>query len=598
MNAARFAFAAAFSLVTAGLSAASCAKSGPVNTGGGGGTGASGTGANGTGASGTGANGTGGGQIPAEICLLHNCASDAECAACSDGKNTCLTDEHRCVACSSGGSGGCPTGQACSAWGICADEQVTCPTQNGVPQITCAKNSDCAACDPRHQVCDLAAKKCVACTSGDTTQCQSNETCKGGDCAAKCPSKCTTDADCGQCGAAGHEAHTCVNGHCGSCSPVTGCDGAQTCNGHGTCEKPCGTTGAPKGSCVSDTDCVGCDGSATQCHIAVGASKGTCGQAAKGCSDLGNGVAVLPAPFDKVTNLCSNDADCASISADFDVGQMLADLTGWDQIHSATISYPMHACASTTITDNKSCGICVPCKTDADCAPIDVDKFAGQMFGPLGAIASAFLLDQIFGDGKHEVHMYCETIAGDYGACVPCPGVLTDCSTGGTQPDPCHDECTTGEAMDLTCGTCAAAVCLQDPYCCTGRWDNLCVHEVAEACNHVCESCSKSENGGHDKCTTGAALAPTCSTCVEAVCGALPHCCTGDAGAGTWDQACIDAIPAYCLEPAYLCKNLNQCNAPDQCTAGRGCRADYTCGPCQQNYDCRVGETCNNGTCG
>ena len=43
------------------------------------------------------------------------------------------------------------------------------------------------------------------------------------------------------------------------------------------------------------------------------------------------------------------------------------------------------------------------------------------MFGPLGAIGSDFLLDQIFGNGPHNVNMYCDPVVDGYGVCVPCP---------------------------------------------------------------------------------------------------------------------------------------------------------------------------------
>ncbi|MFT3770737.1 MAG: hypothetical protein QM820_35385 [Minicystis sp.] len=571
MTLARFTFAALLTLATGALGAASCAKSDPVNNTGG----AGGNGGNNGGSS------NNGGALPTSICLLHNCSADIECEACGDGKNTCLVSEHRCVACDTGNNGGCPDGQVCSSWGNCAPPDVTCPTDNGVPTITCNANTDCAACDPAHQVCDPVAHKCVACTANDVSQCQSTDTCNGGDCAPKCPADCTSDADCSECGLNGHEAHFCNAHKCSECSPTAGCDGTLSCGPHGTCQEACGVSGAPTGDCASDADCKGCDGSANTCHVPIGGGKGKCGPNASGCSDLGNGVAVLPSPFDKVTNLCSNDMDCANVGIDLNVGKILRDLTGFEQIHDAEIMYPMHACASVQITDDKSCGVCVPCKVDSDCQNLDIDQFAGQAFGPLGAIASAFLLDQIFGDNDHQIHMYCETVAGDYGACVPCPGLLNDCSVG-TPPDnngnPCHDECQTGGPLGLQCGTCAIAVCEHDPYCCTGQWDRTCTEEVGSYCDKACEQCGQSDMGGHNKCQTGGALKETCSPCVEAICQASPDCCMS-----SWDQNCIDQVPQYC-EKAYLCQG--QCNDPAQCSNGDGCLADYTCGPCVADYDC------------
>src|SRR5262249_49175462 len=62
------------------------------------------------------------------ICLLHNCDSDAECASCSDGRNTCLVAQHRCVACDSATGTGCPDGEYCSSFGSCVPNGQTCTT--------------------------------------------------------------------------------------------------------------------------------------------------------------------------------------------------------------------------------------------------------------------------------------------------------------------------------------------------------------------------------------------------------------------------------------------------------------------------------------
>src|SRR5690606_18311387 len=56
---------------------------------------------------------TGGGA-----CILNNCSSDAECSDCTDGRNTCLQAEKRCVQCDPGGDGSdCPDGEKCTEFG-------------------------------------------------------------------------------------------------------------------------------------------------------------------------------------------------------------------------------------------------------------------------------------------------------------------------------------------------------------------------------------------------------------------------------------------------------------------------------------------------
>ena len=50
------------------------------------------------------------------------------------------------------------------------------------------------------------------------------------------------------------------------------------------------------------------------------------------------------------------------------MGALIKKATGLN-IKDANIDYPMNACASVDILDGKKCGVCVPCKKDADCAP-------------------------------------------------------------------------------------------------------------------------------------------------------------------------------------------------------------------------------------
>jgi hypothetical protein len=49
-----------------------------------------------------------------------------------------------------------------------------------------------------------------------------------------------------------------------------------------------------------------------------------------------------------------------------------------------------------------------------------------------------------------------------------------------------HDECDAGVALDSDCSSCAAAVCDDDPFCCTTSWDSTCVLAVTPACGIPC----------------------------------------------------------------------------------------------------------------
>jgi hypothetical protein len=465
--------------LTIALFASACATSNPIEDPGAGGE--AGTGAATSTGSGTGVD-------PASACLLHTCNNDAECAGCPSNRTSCLLTEHRCVACGEGL--GCPAGMSCTAFGDCVPDGASCPTDGtGEPIVACTTSADCIACDPLHQVCDPMASQCVACTDFDTSACDATDRCVNNRCTPKCPVGCASDNDCSQCGAPGHYAHACNGGQCAECSETYACPAGMICSPQGTCVAKCGQDGA--GSCYDDADCAQCADGATQCHKPIN-GPGQCGPAAAGCSDLGQGTVVLPSPWNEVTNLCSHDADCTGVGVQLDVGKLLRDLTGIEQIDDADITYGMNVCAAVSVgegANSVSCGVCVPCRVDADCGDIDVDQVAGQAFGPIGSVAAAILLDQVFGQNDHKVHMYCETIAGGYGVCAPCPGVVYACGVdqGGSSGSSCaHDTCATGAALDASCGSCAASVCAADDYCCSTAWDDQCVSEVATYCGASC----------------------------------------------------------------------------------------------------------------
>ncbi len=478
-------------------------------------------------------------------CLLHDCDDDAQCASCSDGRNHCLVAEHRCVACE---EGGCAPGESCSPYGNCVPDGVTCPTDaHGDPTIPCTTSADCVACDPMHQVCDAAVGKCVACTATDASACLASDLCLADQCAAKCPAACTTDNDCGQCGSPGHLVHACNSHQCAECSATYACAAGKSCSPQGVCVELCGADG--KGSCASDSDCAHCGGSASVCHKPLNGS-GSCGPAASGCSDLGQGALALGDPWDQYTNTCSNDGDCAGVGVKYDVGKALRDLTGFDAIQDATVDYGMNVCAAITIgagDQQVSCGVCVPCRVDSDCKPIDVDKVASDALGPIGSIAAKLLLSQVFGDGAHEVHFYCQAVAADYGVCTPCPGVFYACGVGGSAPGGAgggscdHDVCDMGAALGASCDACTAAVCGADSYCCSDQWDATCVSEVGAYCPQACGGAGGPDPCSHDECSAGDKLAPSCSDCASTVCGQDAYCCDT-----AWDATCASEAESSC----------------------------------------------------
>jgi len=427
------------------------------------------------------------------ICLLNNCTDDSDCGNCSDTKTTCYAAEKRCVACGPNAGGKtCKAGQYCTQYGNCSSNSTKCAEDgSGAPTISCNNTADCGACGPKFQVCDTTAHKCVGCSATNTTNCQSTDVCTtAGTCVAKCPATCRQDAECGQCGATGKEAHACNLHICTQCSATMACPNGGKCDlTHGTCSAPCGITSG-KSDCETNDNCSGCKG-VTSCKVPVNGGTGACAAPANGCSDIGKGIIVLPDPYSRVTQACSNDADCSGVSVDFNLGKELRDITGLSLIKDGNFPYSMHACASVEVLD-KSCGLCVPCKQDADCTDVDITRVAGNIFGTIGSVASKLLLDKAFGPNDHKIHMYCQSVAGDYGACLPCSNPLARCAqTDAAVPatGTCdHEICDVGGPLGQQCDPCVASVCAKDPWCCTNQWDLQCKTDVDLYCaKKTCE---------------------------------------------------------------------------------------------------------------
>jgi hypothetical protein len=516
----------------------------------------------GGGGQGQGGTGNGGGGAEDGICLLNNCSADDQCVGCADGRNTCLVEENRCVACDPNTGEGCADGEECSPFGICVPQGLTCPTESdGTPTVVCEQNSDCLACSPLHQVCDTDTHKCQACTETNTQHCLSSDICIDTDgdtnaetCSPKCPATCTVDNDCGQCGGtdpANMEtwAHACNAHTCAECSDTFPCASDKECV-NGTCQKPCGILGAPAGTCEAAADCSACGDGDDQweCRTPINdPSHGTCVPPVEGCSDLGD-FAVLPEPYSDVTNLCSDDGDCAGVGILFNVGEQIRDLIGGSEldlgfttveIHDANVEYAMPICAEIPIVGDLNCGVCVPCETDADCQPIDVDPLFMDLFAgePVAQIAAALLADLLWGSNDdHNLNFFCQEVIAGYGACIPCANPLSACGAtggGGGGMGCSHDVCDEGDALDPSCNDdCAEAVCNEDSYCCTTAWDATCVGEADQYCADICTSgdpCSM-----HDECTEGPALTPGCSPCAADICAFDAWCCDQE-----WDSVCV-----------------------------------------------------------
>lgn len=439
------------------------------------------------------------------ICLANNCTEDFHCKDCTGNKTVCKKDEGRCIACGPAAGGrACPPKYACTKYGDCVPEGTTCTEDGaGVATQACSTNAQCAACGPNFRICDPGAKKCTSCTPGDLSQCQKTDFCKDNKCTPKCPAVCGSDNDCTQCGAGARGARTCVRGKCVQCNPEsgTGCPQGQSCTARGVCQVICGKGGVTAAGprCEADNDCAGCRAT-KNCDLPINGGFGKCAVPAPGCSELGKGLFTMPEPFDKVTNLCSGDADCKNVDVEYNVGKELREFTGVSFLGDASIKYGMNVCASIDIIGSKSCGVCVPCRKDADCKSIDMTALGGQLAGGLGKALVAKTMDTVFGRSDKKIHFYCENL-GTYGLCLPCGNPLSRC---GDDPPPAsgpcnHDICTRGERLGVQCNECTAKVCEKDSYCCTTAWDAECIRKTESLCSKypscLGQSCSNKADG-------------------------------------------------------------------------------------------------------
>jgi Necrosis inducing protein (NPP1) len=112
-----------------------------------------------------------------------------------------------------------------------------------------------------------------------------------------------------------------------------------------------------------------------------------------------------------------------------------------------------------------------------------------------------------------------------------------------------HDLCEQGALVPASCGGCAARICAVDPFCCNNSWDSECVNQVASVCGS--DACA-GRSCAHDVCTTGPALAHSCSHCAAQICEKDPFCCSTD-----WDSQCASQVNTVCRL---------RCSVPSECT--------------------------------
>jgi hypothetical protein len=96
-----------------------------------------------------------------------------------------------------------------------------------------------------------------------------------------------------------------------------------------------------------------------------------------------------------------------------------------------------------------------------------------------------------------------------------------------------------------TSGSCVENVCKQDAYCCSTDWDQICINHAKNPA--ICPASAPSGYGcncAHDYCVTGQELSSACDPCVAAICDDDPYCCTT-----SWDTMCVQKVKQICNVP-------------------------------------------------
>lgn len=109
-----------------------------------------------------------------------------------------------------------------------------------------------------------------------------------------------------------------------------------------------------------------------------------------------------------------------------------------------------------------------------------------------------------------------------------------------------HNECSTGSKLVSGCDPCVTKICAADSFCCATTWDSICVGEVKSICGNTCGAPPPPPppppgNCSHAICTTGTKLVSSCDPCATKICAADSYCCSTK-----WDSVCVGEVKSIC----------------------------------------------------
>ena len=129
----------------------------------------------------------------------------------------------------------------------------------------------------------------------------------------------------------------------------------------------------------------------------------------------------------------------------------------------------------------------------------------------------------------------------DAGVCES-GGMGSGSGSGSGGGDTCsHSTCTAGTKLTDNCDTCVGEICAVDSYCCDTKWDATCISEVSSVCSST--TCSGGTTCAHAICAAGTKLKASCDTCATDICSQDPYCCSTK-----WDSVCVGEVGSICGE--------------------------------------------------
>jgi hypothetical protein len=482
---------------------------------------------------------------------------------------------------------------ACDVAETCDGSSNSCPPDSFLPNGT--------SCRAAAGICDLAeaCSGSAAACPGDAFQpasvqcrpatgpCDVAENCRGNGPACPGDSVACCETDCGTCAAVcgngtcsgGETCATCA-ADCGACPAYCGdaaCNGGETC---ATCARDCGACPATCGNgvCSGAESCATCPADCGACPVLCGDARCDAAESCGSCArDCGPCAAVCGDGTCGGGETCSScTADCGACVEACGNGVCAPSEACWS-CPSDCGSCP--GCGDSVCTDGETCASCSPdCGVCARCG--DGSCLGGETCGSCPSDCGQC---PGCGDGSCLDTESCLRCPADCGACndetcgdgvcsatESCSSCDVDCCQSGA---PCgHDICTTGTPLQPSCDSCAALVCVIEPGCCSSRWDAVCVALTATVCGASC----------------GTSSGPTCG---DGVCGPDESCltCGEDCLCGA---SCGDGV----------CRSNESClSCAADCGACATC-GDGTCAPSESCLSCAADcggctNTCGDGTC-